>query len=81
MNDERFTVQLSDGRALSIPLHWYRRLLHATTSERNNWRLLGDGYATGWPDLDEHIGVEGLLAGRRSAESPESIQRWLSRRT
>lgn len=80
LNDERFTIQLSDGRALSIPLHWYPRLLHATTSERSNWRLLGDGYAIEWPDLDEHIGVEGLLAGRRSAESPESIQRWISQR-
>jgi hypothetical protein len=33
-----------------------------------------------WPDLDEHIGVEGLLAGRRSGESAASLQRWLSAR-
>ncbi len=55
-------VNLADGRTLGIPLTWYPRLLHATADERANWRLLGDGYAIEWPDLDEHIGVEGLLA-------------------
>jgi hypothetical protein len=32
------------------------------------------------PDLDEHIGVEGLLAGRRSGESQQSFERWLASR-
>jgi hypothetical protein len=49
--------------------------------ERQNWRLLGDGYAIEWPDLDEHIGIEGLLAGRRGGESPQSLERWLASRT
>lgn len=43
--------------------------------ERQNYQLLGGGYAIEWPDLDEHIGIEGLLAGRRSAESSKSFQR------
>ena len=73
-------VKLSDGRTLSIPLEWYPRLFHATEAERRNWQLLGDGYAIEWPDLDEHIGIEGLLAGRRSGESPASLQRWLTSR-
>jgi hypothetical protein len=30
--------------------------------------------------LDEHISVEGLLAGRRSGESHRSFERWLSER-
>jgi hypothetical protein len=55
-------------------------LLLATAAERNNWQLLGDGYAIEWPDLDEHIGVEGLLAGRRSGEGAASFQRWLATR-
>lgn len=69
-------VSLADGRALHVPLEWYPRLLHATTDERNHWQLLGDGYAIEWPDLDEHIGIEGLLAGRRSGESASSFQIW-----
>ena len=80
MNDNTFTVNLTDGRALTVPLEWYPRLYHASKAERNNWQLLGDGYAIEWPDLDEHIGVEGLLAGRRSGESERSIQRWLGQR-
>ena len=74
-------VVLGDGRRLSVPLAWYPRLLHATSAERSNWQLLGDGYAIEWPDLDEHIGVEGLLAGRRSGESSASFQRWLAKRS
>ena len=80
LTDEKMMVDFSDGRTLSIPLAWYLRLLHASPRERQNWRLLGDGYAIEWPDLDEHIGVEGLLAGRRSGESNRSLERWLAAR-
>ncbi|WP_410510546.1 DUF2442 domain-containing protein [Nodosilinea sp. E11] len=51
------------------------RLLHASQEERQNWQLLGDGYAIEWADLDEHIGIEGLLAGRQSGESHQSFER------
>ena len=74
------SVQLSDGRRLVVPLAWYPRLLDASPAERQNWQLLGDGYAIEWPDLDEHIGIEGLLAGRMSGESPASLNRWLEAR-
>lgn len=79
---DELAVDLADGRRIVVPLAWYPRLLHATDEERQNWQILGDGYAMEWPDLDEHIGIEGLLAGRPSGESPQSLQRWLaSRRT
>jgi hypothetical protein len=80
VTDEWLTVDLLDGRALRIPLSWYPRLVHATPKERAHWRLLGDGYAIEWPELDEHIGIEGLLAGRRSGENERSLQRWLQSR-
>jgi hypothetical protein len=76
-----FSVDLEDGRSLIIPISWYPRLLHGTVAERQNWQLLGDGYAIEWPDLDEHIGIEGLLAGRRSSESQKSLDRWLASRS
>jgi len=74
------TVQLDDGRALSIPLARYPRLLHGTEQERGKFELIGDGEGIHWPDLDEDISVEGLLAGRRSAESDASLSRWLEKR-
>lgn len=77
---ERFIVDLIDGRSLSIPLAWYPRLLYASPEERHNYQLLGDGYAIEWPDLDEHIGVEGLIAGRKSGESQQSLERWMAER-
>lgn len=78
--DEQLIVDLMDGRSLIIPLSWYPRLLLASQEERQNWQLLGDGYAIEWIDLDEHIGVEGLLAGKQSGESPRSFERWLATR-
>lgn len=74
-------IELADRRSLSVPLDWYPRLFHASDSQRRNCQILGEGYAVEWPDLDEHIGVEGLLAGRRSGESQASLQRWLGSRT
>jgi hypothetical protein len=80
LTPNHLVVELADGRSLIIPLEWYPRLLHGSESERQNWQLLGDGYAIEWPDLDEHVGIEGLLAGRRSGESDGSFQSWLSSR-
>jgi hypothetical protein len=80
VEDDKLVVGLADGRSLVVPLAWYPRLLHGSGAERSNWQLLGDGSAIQWPDLDEHIGVEGLLAGRRSAESEHSFKRWLETR-
>jgi hypothetical protein len=80
VTEDSLTVNLSDGRRILVPLAWYPRLLNASPVERQNWQLLGDGYAIEWPDLDEHIGIEGLLAGRPSGESPQSLSRWLASR-
>jgi hypothetical protein len=80
VTDEELTVELADGRRIIVPLAWYPRLLNATPAERQNWQLLGDGYAIEWPDLDEHVGIEGLLAGRMSGESRQSLERWLETR-
>jgi Protein of unknown function (DUF2442) len=78
---DHFSVELADGRLLSVPLTWYPRLMQATETERAHWRLLGGGYAIEWPDLDEHIGIASLLAGHRSGESAASLNRWLALRT
>ena len=81
VTDDSLTVDLVDGRTVVVPLAWYPRLLHGTRQERNNWRLIGRGVGIHWPDLDEDISVEGLLAGRASGESQASFKRWLAART
>ena len=80
VTSDELTVDLVDGRTVSVPLSWYPRLVHASENERNNWRLIGYGEGIHWPDLDEDISIENLLLGRRSGESPDSFQRWLDLR-
>ena len=80
VKDEKLVVEMIDGRSLSVPLSWYPRLLHASPQELQNWQILGDGYAIEWVDLDEHIGIEGLFAGKCSGESSKSFERWLATR-
>ncbi len=77
ITDDTLTVDLADGRTLSVPLTWYPRLLHGTPKERQNWGLIGDGVGIHWPDLDEDISIEGLLLGKQSGESQKSLQRWM----
>ena len=78
--DDTLHMELSDGRAISVPLAWYPRLMHATQSERDRWELIGGGQGIRWPDLDEDLIVEGLIAGRPSGESQRSLKRWLKAR-
>jgi hypothetical protein len=80
VNDDVLTVDLVDGRTVSVPLAWFPRLAHGTPDERAHWRLIGGGEGIHWPDLDEDISVESLLAGRRSGETQESLRRWLNSR-
>ena len=77
VTEDTLHVELSDGRAISVPVAWYPRLVHASPGERSNWELIGSGQGIRWPDLDEDISVEGLIAGRPSGESQRSFKRWL----
>jgi len=77
---DNLTVELTDGRTISVPLAWYPRLLHGLPSERENYSLIGRGEGIHWPDLDEDISVAGLVAGQPSGESQSSLDRWLKTR-
>jgi Protein of unknown function (DUF2442) len=80
ITEDTLSVDLSDGRTMSVPLAWYPRLIYASPSELNNWHLIGRGCGIHWEDLDEDISVEGLLTGKPSGESQTSLQRWLASR-
>jgi len=81
VSDDSLTVDLLDGRTISVPIAWFPRLLHGTPEERNSWRLIGRGEGIHWPDLDEDISVDNLLLGRPSGESQTSFQKWLHERS
>lgn len=80
VTDDTLSVDLDDGRTIAVPIGWYPRLAYGTPEERANVQIAGAGHGLHWPDLDEDIGVSGLLLGQRSTESPESFARWLKRR-
>lgn len=55
-------VELLDGRTIGVPLAWFPRLLDASAAARANVEL--SRFGVHWPELDEDISIEGLLAGR-----------------
>ncbi len=81
IDDDTLSVELSDGRTISVPLAWFPRLSYATRAERKHWRLIGRGQGIHWEDIDEDISVENLLAGRPSGESQASFKKWLAARS
>jgi len=80
LSDDTLSVDLADGRSISVPIEWFPRLVHATVQERERWRLIGNGQGIHWEEIDEDISIEGLLAGRPSGESQASLERWLRQR-
>jgi hypothetical protein len=78
VTDDTITVDLEDGRTVSVPTAWFPRLLHATPKERANFEIDDEGVI--WPDVEADFSVRGLLLGRRSGESPESLKFWLDNR-
>jgi hypothetical protein len=80
VTDDTLSADLEDGRTIAVPIGWYPRLAHATLAERANFQISGAGYGIHWPEIDEDIGIEGLLLGKKSTESPVSFERWLEQR-
>ena len=80
VSEDTLSVDLDDGRAISVPIGWYPRLAHGTPAERSNVQISGAGFGLHWPELDEDIGIEGLLLGKRSTESSSSFEKWLKQR-
>lgn len=80
VTEDTLSIDLNDGRTLSVPLAWFPRLLHANAGERQNWRLIGKGQGVHWEGIDEDINIEGLLPGKASGESQKSFQKWLDHR-
>ena len=63
INEYTLTVELMDGRTVSVPLVWSWRLSEATPQQRNRFEIIGEGEGIHWPEIDEDISVEGMLYG------------------
>jgi hypothetical protein len=70
--EETISVDLMDGRVITVPLVWYPRLLNATPAQRSSWEICGGGYGIHWDEIDEDLSTEGMLRG---APAPSSRNR------
>lgn len=75
VGEDELSVALMDGRTITVPLAWYPRLAGGTPGQRARWELAGGGYGIHWPELDEDLSTEGLLAGARA---PRGSASWRS---
>ena len=94
VTDDTLSVELSDGRAISVPLTWFPRLVRATPQEWAHWRPLppplppcggepergriGKGQGIHWEDQGER-----RRAARGEAhpvKSQASFRKWLEQR-
>jgi hypothetical protein len=80
ITDDTLSANLEDGRTIGLPIGWYPRLAYAISAELSRFEISGGGYGIHGPDLDEDLGVEGLLLGKKSTESASSFKQWLDRR-
>jgi hypothetical protein len=78
VSDDTITVELEDGRTIVVPTVWYPRLLHANRTERARYEI--DEVGITWPRIDADFSIRGLLLGRKSGESSESLKFWLEAR-
>jgi hypothetical protein len=63
ISKDSLSVDLMDGRTISVPLAWYPKLFNATKEQLSNWQVCGAGYGIHWPEIDEDLSTEGLLRG------------------
>src|SRR5574338_331925 len=61
VSDTRLTVELTDGREISVPLSEFPELAAASPAQRANWEVTALGTAVYWPDIDEEFGLAGML--------------------
>lgn len=69
IDDDAMSVDLMDGRTITVPLVWYPKLLNASPEQRSNWQPCAGGYGIHWPDMDEDLSTEGLLKGSPAPRS------------
>ena len=64
VSEDTLTVDLMDGRTISVPLVWYPRLLGGTPKQRSNWKVCAAGYGIHWPELNACYRATFVIDGR-----------------
>jgi hypothetical protein len=72
--EEAMSVAFNQGPAIAVPLAQFERLKAASPSERNNWQLIGGGIGVHWPEIDEDLSVENILAAYSRSKRADYAQ-------
>ncbi|MBI2502546.1 MAG: DUF2442 domain-containing protein [Candidatus Latescibacteria bacterium] len=75
VTDTTITAHLSDGRTVSVPLWWSWRLEQAARKQRRNYEIIGAGRIAHWPEVDEHLSLDGFLTGTPAPRPKAQRQR------
>lgn len=73
-SEEAISVDLMDGRTITVPLVWYPKLLNATPGQRASWEVCGGGYGIHWEEIDEDLSTEGMLRGAPAPRASNNHQ-------
>jgi hypothetical protein len=65
IDDRYIHCHLKDGRTIIVPIDYYTLLAEASTEERQNFEILGEGSAISWPGLDLDLPIWTFLEGGR----------------
>lgn len=74
-DDDTMSVDLADGRTITVPLAWHPRLLEASLDQRRNWKICGGGFGIHWPEIDEDLSTQELLAGIPTPRRSQTAKR------
>jgi len=72
VGEDALSVDLVDGRTISVPLAWFPRLIAATAAQRARWQVSAGGFGIHGLQVDEDLSVEGLLRGAPAASRQAS---------
>lgn len=61
VNEDAVSVELSDGRSVSVPTAWFPRLVGASIEDLRAVEISPSGYGIHWPSLDEDISIKAFL--------------------
>lgn len=69
ITDDTLSIDLSDGRSISVPLAWFPRLQHASPAERKHWRFIGKGPVSTGMTSTKTSASRDCLPGSRQAKA------------
>jgi hypothetical protein len=73
VTEQHLTVDLTDGRSVTVPLAWFPRLLHGSAVERTNWRLLGEGTPSSGLTWTSTSGSRGCWRAVAAGKAPKAL--------